>query len=172
MGFKTLREHSQKWTAVQKGQNFHLILDKCNTITAELLENETVKYHAQCSRDFKSDIKLDSVLKQKAKEKEESSTEITLVQQQVEPSDITMRRKSKETMKEEKCFACGKKTNRKKRSRHFETLSRVERDNGSSTLIDAITKMKIYQISGYKVLPSDWKSRRFRRWCVVPSLML
>ena len=92
MGFKTLREHSQKWTAVQKGQNFHLILDKCNTITGELLENETVKYHAQCSRDFKSDIKLDSVLKQKAKEKEESSTEITLVQQQVEPSDITMRR--------------------------------------------------------------------------------
>ena len=95
------------------------------------------------------------MLKQKAKEKEESSTEITVVQQQVEPSDITMRRKSKEIMKEEKCFPCGKKTNRKKRSRHFETLSRVERDNGSSTLIDAITKMKIYQISGYKVLPSD-----------------
>ena len=71
MGFKTLREHSQKWTTVQKGQNFHLILDKCNTITAELLENETVKCHAQCSRDLKSDIKLDSVLKQKAKEKEE-----------------------------------------------------------------------------------------------------
>ena len=40
-------------------------------------------------------------------------------------------------MKEEKCFACDKKTKRKKRSRHLETLSRVEWDDGSATLIDA-----------------------------------
>ena len=45
VGFKTLKEYAKNWTAVDKGQssfqNFHLILDKCNTITAELLENET-----------------------------------------------------------------------------------------------------------------------------------
>ena len=51
-----------------------------------------------------------------------------------------MRRKSKEIMKEEKCFACDKKTKRKKRSRHLETLIRVERDDGSVTLIDAMKK--------------------------------
>ena len=42
VGFKTLKEYAKKWTAVEKGQssfqNFYLILDKCNTITAELLE--------------------------------------------------------------------------------------------------------------------------------------
>ena len=43
-------------------------------------------------------------------------------------------------MKEEKCFACDKKTKRKKRSRHLETLSRVEWDDGSATLIDATKK--------------------------------
>ena len=43
-------------------------------------------------------------------------------------------------MKEEKCFAFDKKTKRKKRSRHLETLSRVERDDGSATLIDAMKK--------------------------------
>ena len=40
-------------------------------------------------------------------------------------------------MKEEKCFACDKKTKWKKRSRHLETLSRVEWNDGSATLIDA-----------------------------------
>ena len=35
-------------------------------------------------------------------------------------------------MKEENCFACDKKTKRKKRSRHLETLSRVERDDEKS----------------------------------------
>ena len=48
VGFKTVKEYAKKWTAVEKGpssfQNFHL-MDKCNTITAELLENETVKCH-------------------------------------------------------------------------------------------------------------------------------
>ena len=43
-------------------------------------------------------------------------------------------------MKEEKCFACDKKTKRKKKSRHLETLGRVERDDGSATLIDAMKK--------------------------------
>ena len=43
-------------------------------------------------------------------------------------------------MKEEKCVACDKKTKRKKRSRHLETLSRVEWDDGSATLIDATKK--------------------------------
>ena len=43
-------------------------------------------------------------------------------------------------MKKEKCFACDKKTKRKKRSRHLETLSRVEWDDGSATLIDATKK--------------------------------
>ena len=51
-----------------------------------------------------------------------------------------MRRKSKEITKEEKCFACDKKIKRKKRFRHLETLSRVERDDGSATLIDAMKK--------------------------------
>ena len=49
---------------------------------------------------------------------------MTVVQQQ-EPSDIRMRRKSKEITKEEKFFACDKKTKRKNRSR---------------TLIDAMKK--------------------------------
>ena len=35
-------------------------------------------------------------------------------------------------MKEENCFACGKKSKQKKRSRHLETLSRVERDDEKS----------------------------------------
>ena len=51
-----------------------------------------------------------------------------------------MCRKSKEIMKEEKCFACDKKTKRKRRSRHLEKLNRVEQDNGSATFIDAIKK--------------------------------
>ena len=68
------------------------------------------------------------------KEKEESSTEITVEQQQEEPLDRRMRRKLREIMKKEKCFACGKKTELKTRSRHWETLSRVERDDGSATL--------------------------------------
>ena len=48
-GFKTLKEFAKKWKAVDKGrssfQKLNLILDKCNTITAELLENETFKCH-------------------------------------------------------------------------------------------------------------------------------
>ena len=44
-----------------------------------------------------------------------------------------MRHKSKGIMKEEKCFACGKKTKQKKRSRRLETLSRVERVDESVT---------------------------------------
>ena len=51
-----------------------------------------------------------------------------------------MCRKSKEIMKEEKCFACDKKTKRKRRSRHLEKLNRVEQDNESATFIDAIKK--------------------------------
>ena len=47
VGFNTLKEYVKKWTAVEKSsssfQDFHLILDKCNTITTELLE--TVKCH-------------------------------------------------------------------------------------------------------------------------------
>ena len=43
-------------------------------------------------------------------------------------------------MIEEKCFACDKKTKRKKRSRHWEMLSRVERDNGSVIFKDAMKK--------------------------------
>ena len=74
----------KKWTAVEYGsssfQNFHLILDKCNTITAKLSENETVKCHRQCRGDFTNDIKLNIILKQQTKEKEESSTEITAEQ--------------------------------------------------------------------------------------------
>ena len=51
-----------------------------------------------------------------------------------------MRRKSKEIMREEKCFAYNKKTKRKTIPRHWETLSRIEWDYGSATLIDAIKK--------------------------------
>ena len=92
-----------------------------------------MKRHAQCRRDFTSDMKLNRILKQQTQEKEEiSNTRI--------PSDTRMRRKSKKIMKEEKCFACDEKTKRKKRSRYLETLSRVERDDGSATLIDAMKK--------------------------------
>ena len=66
--------------------------------------------------------------------------EITVEIRQEEPSDIKMRRKPKEIMKEKKCFACDKKAKRKKRSRHLEMLSRVERDDRSTTLIDAMKK--------------------------------
>ena len=56
VGFKTLKEYAKKWTAVEKGQssfqNFHLILDKYKTITAELSENEIVKCHPQWRHDF------------------------------------------------------------------------------------------------------------------------
>ena len=62
VSFKSLKEYTTKWTAVEKGpasfQNFHLILDKCNTITAESLQNETAKCHPQCRRDFTNDTKL------------------------------------------------------------------------------------------------------------------
>ena len=47
VGFKTLKEHARKWTAVKNFfQNLHLILDKCNTITAKSLENKTVNFTA------------------------------------------------------------------------------------------------------------------------------
>ena len=51
-----------------------------------------------------------------------------------------MFRKSKKKMKEDKCFPCDKKTEQKRRPRQWETLSRVERDGGLATLIDAIKK--------------------------------
>ena len=89
VGFKTYKEYAKKWTAVEKGQssfqNLHLILDKCNTIIAELLENETVKCHPQCLHDFTNDIKLNRILKQQIKEKEDISTEITVELKQGEP---------------------------------------------------------------------------------------
>ena len=71
------------------------------------------------------------------KKKDEISTKITVELQQEAPR---RRRKSKEITKEEKCFDCYKTTKRKKRSRHLETLSRVERNDRSATLIDAIKK--------------------------------
>ena len=82
VGFKTLKEYAKKWTAVEKGpssfQNFHLILDKWNTITADLVENETAKCHPQCRRDLTNDVKLNRILKQQTKEKEQISTEIAV----------------------------------------------------------------------------------------------
>ena len=67
-----------------------------------------------------------------------------------------MRCRSKEIIKKEKCFAFHRKTKQRKRSRHWETLSRIERDIGSATLIDAMNNMKIWQVSGCTMLPSDW----------------
>ena len=103
--FNTLKEYAKKRTAVEKGpssfQNFYLILDKCNTITAESLENETVKCHLQCRCDFTNDIKLNNI-KTTNKRKEEISMEIIVELQQEEPSDIRMHRKSKEIMEEKK----------------------------------------------------------------------
>ena len=52
----------RKWTAVEKDpfsfQNFNLILYKNNTITAESIENKTVKHYPQCHGDFAIDTKL------------------------------------------------------------------------------------------------------------------
>ena len=72
-GFKNVKEYTEDWTAVEKRpssfQNFHLILDKCNTITAELLENETVKFHPpSAAAVLTNDIKLNRILKQQTKE--------------------------------------------------------------------------------------------------------
>ena len=72
-GFKNVKEYTKDWTAVEKRpssfQNFHLILDKCNTITAELLENETVKFHPpSAAAIWTNDIKLNRILKQQTKE--------------------------------------------------------------------------------------------------------
>ena len=64
-------------------------------------------------------------------------------------------------MKEKKCFACDQKTKRKKRSRHWETLSRVERDNGSATLIDAMKKKED--------LPDQWLHSVANRYKVMKS---
>ena len=57
VGFKVFKKNAKKWIAVKtKGpssfQNVHLNLDKCDKITAELSENETVKCHPQCLLDF------------------------------------------------------------------------------------------------------------------------
>ena len=50
-------------------KNFQLILEKCNTITAELLENETVKFHPpSAAAVLTNDIKLNRILKQQTKE--------------------------------------------------------------------------------------------------------
>ena len=97
-----------------------------------MIENQTVKYHPHCRRDLTNDAKLNRILKQITKEKEQISTEITAELQQEEPSYIKICRKSKEIMKEETCFAWDKKTKRKRRSRHLEKLSRVVQDNGPS----------------------------------------
>ena len=51
-----------------------------------------------------------------------------------------MHRKSKQITKKDKCFPCDKKTKQKKRSRHWQTLSRVEPDDGLEILIDAMKK--------------------------------
>ena len=83
-GVNTLKEYAKKCTAFEKGpssfQTFHLIFDKCNTITAESLENEAVKSHPQCCRDIKNDIKSSIILKQQTKEKGKISTEVTVKQ--------------------------------------------------------------------------------------------
>ena len=56
VGLRFSRKMPKKWTAVEKGpssfQNIHLNLDKCDKITAELLENETVKCYPQCRLNF------------------------------------------------------------------------------------------------------------------------
>ena len=49
--------------------------------SAESLENKNVKCHPQCHLNFTNDTKLNKILKQQTKEKEESSTEITAEQQ-------------------------------------------------------------------------------------------
>ena len=86
---------------------------------------------------FHKQLKLNRILKQQTKEKEERSAENTVEQQQEQTLDIRMRRKSKEIMKEGKCLASDKKTKEKKRSRHWETL---EQDDGSTILIDVMKK--------------------------------
>ena len=63
--------------------------------------------------------------------------------------------KSKKIMKENKCFACDKKTKQKRRFRQLETLCRVRRDNGLAAFIDPMKMMRVYQISDYTVLPSS-----------------
>ena len=54
--FNTLKEYAKKWVAVKKGsssfQHFYFILENCNTISAESLENVTLKCHPQCLRGF------------------------------------------------------------------------------------------------------------------------
>ena len=87
--------------------------------------------------------------------------EITVEIRQEEPSDIKMRRKPKEIMKEKKCFACDKKAKRKKRSRHLEMLSRVERDKGSATLINDMKKNED--------LSDQWLDRAAKRLKVMTS---
>ena len=73
MGFKTLKERTKKYTAVKKGpssfQNFYLILDKCNKITAESLESQTVNCQPQCLRDFANDTILNNNIKATHKRK-------------------------------------------------------------------------------------------------------
>ena len=58
-GFKNVKEYTKDWTAVEKR----------NTITAELLENETVKFHPpSAAAILTNDIKLNRILKQQTKE--------------------------------------------------------------------------------------------------------
>ena len=64
-------------------------------------------------------------------------------------------------MKEEKCFACDKKTKRKKRSRHLETLSRIGGDEESATLIDDMKKNED--------LSDQWLDRAAKRLKVMTS---
>ena len=87
MGFKTLKEYAKNEQLLKK---VHLVFKifKCNAITAELFENQTVKGHPQCRSDFTNNIKLNRILKQQTKENEEISTEITVELQQEKPSDI------------------------------------------------------------------------------------
>ena len=58
-GFKNVKEYTKDWTAVEKR----------NTITAELLENETVKFHPPSAAAILTNhIKLNRILKQQTKE--------------------------------------------------------------------------------------------------------
>ena len=114
MSFETPKEQTIKWTVVEKGsssfQNFHLVLGKCNIVTANSFENKTLKCHARYHRDFTNQAKLNKILQQQIKEKKESSTEITEDQEQKVTLDIRMRCKSKEIS------ALKKKSEKRKKS--------------------------------------------------------
>ena len=123
----------KKWTALEKGpsifQSYYLILDKFNAITAESLENKTVKFYPQCHRDFANDTKLNRILNKQTNEKEESLTEVTVGQHQDELLDIRITVTRIKSRKKKSVLLVTKKTNKKKRSRHWEILRRVESDD-------------------------------------------